>query len=70
MLAQDQIAILVAVILESATAGGMSEEQADVIYSLIMSNICNLEDDPFDMLLDDLIERWALPIVKGRYTQC
>lgn len=60
------IALLVNVILQPAIAGGISEDEAESLYNKIMSSISCLHPShlQFSTLLDDIINKWAVPIIK------
>ncbi|MFA6925316.1 MAG: hypothetical protein WC223_13805 [Bacteroidales bacterium] len=64
--ATTRIAELIFIIMQPAIAGGISEKEAEIIYNKILSNICKLHESQsqFNILLEDILNKWALPIIK------
>jgi serine/threonine protein kinase len=60
------IALLVNIILQPAIAGGISEEEAKKLFNKILNSISSLHPshNQFSSLLDDIINKWAVPIIK------
>ncbi|MFZ5479089.1 MAG: hypothetical protein ACOZNI_20130 [Myxococcota bacterium] len=61
--AHHHIAVLVAVLLEPAKAGGMSDRESRRVYDAIMSRIASLGPDAFEMLREDILKCWARPLL-------
>jgi len=55
----DKIGILIVAILEAARGAGMTAERAEAIYEDIMDHLKNLHDEGHDLLVRDLLVKWA-----------
>ena len=58
-----QIAMLIVILLEPAQGGGMPEHHAKEIYEDVLGHIASLSPEAHTMLLDDVIFKWAVPIL-------
>jgi hypothetical protein len=59
-----KLSILLVMLLEFFQAGGLSETEAKDIYDTLMHCTGNLKDPAHHILIQDIIEKWALPQIK------
>jgi hypothetical protein len=62
----NQLAVLIVYLLEYFEAGGLSEEESKDIFDTFMECIGNMKEESHEMLVDRIIEKWALPLIKPK----
>ena len=62
----NQIAVLFIYLLEYFEAGGLSEEESKDIFDIFIECVGNMKEEFHRMLIDHIIEKWALPLMKTK----
>lgn len=66
--ASHHISVLLASVMQPAIAGGVPETRAKEIYEEVMGAIAELSEEGFETLRDDLLLRWAQPLLGSEAT--
>ena len=62
----NQLAVLLVYLFEYFEAGGLAEEEAKDIFDIFLECIGNMKEESHEMLVDHIIEKWALPLMKTK----
>ena len=62
----NQLAVLFVYLFEYFEAGGLSEEESKDIFDIFIECVGNMKEESHEMLIDHIIEKWALPLMKTK----
>lgn len=62
----NQLAVLLIYLLEYFEAGGLSEEESKEIFDISLECVGNMKEESHKLLVDHIIEKWALPLMKTK----
>lgn len=62
----NQLAVLFVYLFEYLEAGGLSEEESKDIFDVFIECVGNMKEESHEMLIDHIIEKWALPLMKTK----
>lgn len=62
----NQLAVLLVYLLEYFEAGGLTEDESKEIFDIFLECIGNMKEESHGMLVDRIIENWALPLMKTK----
>lgn len=66
LLPDNQLAVLLVYLLEYFEAGGLTDDESIEIFDLFLECIGNMKEESHGMLVDRIIEKWTLPLMKTK----